>query len=292
MKSMTGFGRECADFEDFSVSVDVSSVNKKGLEISVSLPREWGAMERLIGAELKRRFSRGKFNVALNVEFKLAESGVFADADMLAASLAKLRDFCGANGIDPRLTSADVLELNRQLSEKSVRRVIDVEAQWGKLLPVFAAACEKLDEMRGVEGAALKLDLAERVGRIKALVARARVFAAESPAKYRESLMQKLAAIGLNLDFNDERVLKEVCIFADKCDVAEELTRLESHVAQFYSIIELDEAVGRKLDFLCQEMGREINTTASKANNLDLTKIAIDLKNELERVREQVQNLE
>ena len=104
--------------------------------------------------------------------------------------------------------------------------------------------------------------------------------------------MQRLANSGLELDPDDERVLKEICLFADKCDICEEITRLKSHVSQFLSTMEENDAVGRKMDFICQEMGREINTIASKANSLELTKIAIDLKNELERIREQTQNVE
>ena len=107
-----------------------------------------------------------------------------------------------------------------------------------------------------------------------------------------EQLLQRLATSGLELDISDERVLKEVCIFADKCDICEEITRLKSHISQFLSAMGERDAVGRKMDFICQEMGREINTIASKAANIDITKLAIALKNELERIREQIQNIE
>ena len=109
--------------------------------------------------------------------------------------------------------------------------------------------------------------------------------------KYKEQLLQRLATSGLELDINDERILKEVCLFADRCDICEEITRLKSHIKQFLATMEETDAVGRKMDFICQEMGREINTTASKANSLELTKLAIELKNELERIREQTQNI-
>ncbi len=289
---MTGFGRQTADFKDFSISIDVSSVNKKGLEICVWLPRDWSPMERIINAEVKKIFSRGKFNIAIVAEFKTRETDIFASDEAIVTSLKALENLCVKNGANFSPDNSTILELNKLLLEKSQSSKIDWQEAWELIEPVLKNACQNLDAMREIEGNALKTDLTERIEKIESLVSNAQNVAKNSPEKYKEALLQKLSALGLNLDTDDERVLKEVCIFADRCDVTEEITRLKSHCAQFLQILETNDAVGRKLDFLCQEMGREINTTASKANNLELTKITLELKNEMERIREQVQNLE
>ncbi len=289
---MTGFGRASADFKDFSISIDVSSVNKKGLEICVWLPRDWSPMERVINAEVKKLFARGKFNIAIVAEFKMHETDIFASDEAITSSLKTLENLCAKNGANFSPNNDTILELNKLLLEKSQTGKIDWQEAWELIEPVLKKACENLDAMREIEGNALKADLIARIEKIENFVADAQDVAKTSPEKYKEALLQKLSALGLDIDTNDERVLKEVCIFADRCDVAEEITRLKSHCAQFLQILETNDAVGRKLDFLCQEMGREINTTASKANNIELTKIALELKNEMERIREQIQNLE
>lgn len=292
MKSMTGFGRAVGDFGEFSATLDISSVNKKGIEISVSLPREWIALERLVNAEIKRRFSRGKFSVAIGAKFSSEDSAAFAPKGELAAALESLRDICLRNGVQFAPTQETMLKLNDAVLSGAAKPEYDCDSLWQKLAPLFDKACAELEAMRLAEGLQLKSDISARLETMTQYISQAQSQAKNSPKNYRQNLEQKLQALGLELDVNDDRVLKEVCIFADKCDVAEEITRLKSHVLQFGQIMQLDEAVGRKLDFLCQEMGREINTTASKANNLELTKITIEMKNELERIREQIQNIE
>ncbi len=290
MKSMTGFGRDTADFKDFSITIDVSSVNKKGVEISVSLPREWIALERTINAEAKKMFSRGKFVVAISAEFK-NERGVIAPAEQIEASLAALREACEKAGAEFKPNAATILEINRQISAAG-GGATNTDDVWKLICPTFLAACENLEKMRETEGVALRADFTARLKTVSALVDAAEKTAKANPQRHKDGLLQRLAQLDLDLDSNDERLLKEVCLFADKCDVSEELTRLKSHISQFLQTMREPVAVGRKLDFICQEMGREINTTASKANNLELTKIAIELKNEMERIREQVQNVE
>lgn len=292
MKSMTGFGRSCADFKDFSITIDIASVNKKGLETSVSLPRDWSPMERTINAEIKKIFARGKFNIAISVEFKTSEADIFADEQTITKALNNLKSICEKNNIVFKPETASILEINKLILDKSQTSRIDWQEAWELICPVLAQACKNLNDMRSIEGDSLKIDLIARIEKIQHLVDCAQESAKSSPVKYKELLTQRLSALGLDINIEDERVLKEVCIFADRCDVSEEITRLKSHTAQFLEILESDDAVGRKLDFLCQEMGREINTTASKANNLELTKITLELKNEMERIREQVQNLE
>ena len=292
MKSMTGFGRASADFPDFSATIDISSVNKKGIEVFVSLPREWMALEPTVNAALKKRFLRGKFNVCFSVVFARQKGCIFANADAVKEALGELKRLCAENGAQFLPNQETLLKIN-DLAKDSSADSIDWQEAWEKLEPLLDSACAELGRMRETEGGRLEADLQSRLDRIENLVEEAEAEAKNSPKNYRQSLMEKLESLGLEIDLDDERVLKEVCIFADRCDVAEEITRLKSHIGQFRQIMAgAEDAVGRKLDFLCQEMGREINTTASKANNLNLTKITLELKNEMERVREQVQNIE
>lgn len=292
MKSMTGFGRACADFKDFTLTIDISSLNKKGFEIFVGAPRDWQSLERDIACELKKIFSRGKFSVSITVEKASAASEIFAPDAAIKSALERLGELCAQSGAAFAPDAAAVLSLNTLLRENSSDGRGDALQFREQTLGLLRQACAELDKMREAEGAELKADLLARLQKIENLVFDAEAEAKNSPVNYKETLLQKLSALGLDLDTNDERVLREVCLFADKCDVSEEITRLKSHIKQFRELLDSLEPAGRKLDFLCQEIGREINTTASKANNLSLTKITLELKNELERIREQVQNLE
>ena len=256
---MTGFGRAIKQCADFDITIDITSVNKKGFELSVSLPREWMPMERLVSQALKKTVARGKISFAARIEKKGGKAALSFDDPAVLDTLDGLKRACNKVG--------NLRELREDNNKK-------------------------LDEMRRTEGAALKLDLTARLQTISSIVAGVEELSHGTAQKYKELLLQRLAAMNLELDPNDERVLKEICIFADKCDICEEITRLKSHIAQFLSTLNECDAVGRKMDFICQEMGREINTIASKANSLELTKSAIELKNELERIREQTQNVE
>lgn len=287
---MTGFGRANKQCAAFDIAIDVSSVNKKGFELSVSLPREWSPMERLFAQLLKKTVARGKVSVSVRIEKKDGGATGVLDADALAKPLADFEAVCEKLGAKFEPTPELLLKLGEMLAANE--SAADWEESWAEIEPAAKEAVEKLDAMRITEGAALKADLKSRLGTISALVSDVENSSSGTVEKYREQLLQRLASSGLQLDPNDERVLKEICIFADKCDICEEITRLKSHIAQFLSTLEESEAVGRKMDFICQEMGREINTIASKTNSLELTKLAIDLKNELERVREQTQNVE
>ena len=247
MKSMTGFGRAAADCPEFSLTVDVSSVNKKGLELSVGLPREWQPMERLVAAKVREFYTRGK------AEFKGIKNSPLADKTAVAAALDELKSLCSNYGAKFEPTADTILKIC-ELTSSCTAQNSDWEAAWENVAAALDEALRNAEQMRELEGENLKKDLIHRLDLILEL--------------------------------------KELCIFADKCDVAEEITRLKSHISQFIAATNENGPVGRKMDFICQEMGREINTTASKANNLELTKLAISLKNELERVREQVQNVE
>jgi uncharacterized protein (TIGR00255 family) len=290
MRSMTGYGRAAAAIAGGTLTVQVSSVNRRGLDLSIKLPSEWEALEAEIGEAVRRVAARGKVNVG--VEFASAdgrdeaswnEAGIGVALDRLAA-LADAR----------QIHFEPTAELLWQIAS-SQRASVEKPSADSARAPVLAALGEALRafaEMRTKEGAALLADFNERVavclGHLNAIAARA---PGVVPA-YRAQLMKRLRDAGLELNVEDERVLREVALFADRCDVTEEITRFRSHLDQLSALLKSADEIGRKADFILQEIGREANTIGSKANDLAITKSVIELKNELERVREQVANVE
>ncbi len=288
MKSMTGFGRSVAECENFDLSVDLSSVNKRGLELSVSLPRDWTPFENLIGAKIKKFFTRGKVSAACRANFKRNAANAASDAAVLT-ELESLRSLAQKAGVEftPDLQTLIALSQKAVPSDSS-----GCDGHWAVVEKALDEALEKMDAMRAAEGAALEADISARLEALCGMLADVEKFSSQSAQKYRDALAARLKTLSIEVDLNDERFLKELSIFADRCDVSEEITRLKSHIAQFGETMADPQPMGRKLDFICQEMGREINTVSSKANNIELTKVTIEFKNELERVREQVQNVE
>ena len=249
MKSMTGFGRASAPLSAGNVVVQVNSVNRKTLDLSVRLPDAWSALEPKIAEAVREVASRGKVHVQIGLE-----AGGSSEAQV-ELSLARLRKVAEANGV--------ALEPDGRLL-------------WDMMNDRRATADPELDE--SVENAVLQAAVAERAP----LVA----------PSYRDLLFKRLREAELELDLSDERVLKEIALFADRSDITEEITRLKSHLAQFESLLRTEGEIGRKGEFILQEIGREIHTIGSKANDLEIAKHVIELKNEMERVREQIANVE
>ena len=290
MKSMTGFGRATFSNESLDASIDVSSVNRKGLEISCSLPRDWLAAERLVAQRVREFYTRGKVSVAIKVNFKGMGSGAFGNSEKMREALDNLKNTCDNLKVEFKPTLSDLIALSEALEDGEL--LPDFESLWGEFDKNLELALRGADEMRICEGLNLKADFERRLKLLRGLVESVESESKNTVSDYKQALLSRLKSMNLDLDLDDERVLKEVAIFADKADICEEITRLKSHISQFEACINSTENCGRKLDFICQEMGREINTIGSKANKLELSKIVIDFKNELERVREQVQNVE
>ena len=200
MKSMTGYGRATADYNDYSISVDVSSVNKKGLEIYVSILRDWLPMERLINSELKKLFARGKFNISVSVEFKREAEDLFASEESIAGAMNALKKLCLNNGVVYTPETSTILEVNKMICESSSQSKIDWQCAWEFVQPVIISACENLDKMREVEGEQLKIDLQQRIQTIQSLVDKADSIAKTTPQSYKETLLQRIANLGLEID--------------------------------------------------------------------------------------------
>jgi uncharacterized protein (TIGR00255 family) len=290
IRSMTGFGAGRGSVNGEEVDVEIRSVNHKYCEVKVRLPRELSALEHEVVRSVKERLARGGVDVAVRrtpsgslvaprVDVGLAESYARAFAEVQARL-----------GLPGSVTLADVIA-----AEGVVRldeRPIDVEIVGEALRRALAAALTQLAAMRGREGEALARDLVARLDELERLIGRVAELAPQSVEQYRARLSERVAELSRGLPVDPGRLAQEVAVFADRTDVAEEITRLRSHLAQVRALVAMSEPAGRKLDFLVQEMHREANTIGSKSQNADIAGVVVALKAEIERMREQVQNVE
>ena len=289
MNSMTGYGRATATLGNQTLTVQVNSVNRRGLDLTQNLPDEWQAFEAAVGEAVRRVALRGKVHVAVEVT---GQSAASADWDQAAvtATLEQLARLAEARKI--KFEPTGELLWSIASAQRTGARLPADEPAAKLLLKTLHEALRGFAAMRAKEGEALLVDF---LGRLEKLHAAVETIAQRAPlvtGNYREQLLQRLRQSGLELEVGDERVLKEIALFADRCDVTEEITRLRSHFNQFKELLRSPGEVGRKAEFLLQEIGREIHTIGSKANDLAIAQQVIEFKNELERVREQIANVE
>jgi uncharacterized protein (TIGR00255 family) len=289
MNSMTGYGRATAALGELTLTVQVNSVNRKGLDLTLSLPDEWEAFEASVAEAVRKVALRGKVHVAVDVTGK-PSAALDWDEEAVSASLDRLAGLAKRRGIkfEP---STDLLWQIAN-SQRAGSGLPADDSTSAVLLEALGEALRGLAAMRAREGESLLVDF---LGRWEKLHAGTEAIAHRAPqisGGYREQLMQRLRQAGLELDLNDERVLKEVALFADRCDVTEEITRLRHHLTQLKDLLRSKGEIGRKAEFILQEIGREIHTIGSKANDLQISQRVIEFKNELERVREQIANVE
>jgi uncharacterized protein (TIGR00255 family) len=290
MKSMTGYGRATAALAGGTLTVQVSSVNRRTLDLTVKIPGDWESLEAEIGDRVRKVAARGKVHV--DVEFSMGKAR--DEAPWNDAAVGTALDRLAALADTRRIPFEPTAELLWQIanSQRTPAEMPTADGARPDVLRSLDEALRAFAAMRAKEGEALFIDFIERIGacrrQMDAVAARA---PAVAPA-YRAQLMKRLRDAGLELDVEDERVLREVALFADRCDISEEITRFRSHLDQMAALLKSDEEIGRKADFILQEMGREANTVGSKANDLAISKAVIELKNELERVREQMANVE
>jgi uncharacterized protein (TIGR00255 family) len=293
MKSMTGYGWGDAARDGFKVTVELSSVNRKQSEISINLPRELEVLEAQIRDEVNKRVARGRVTARITlhagekteagtVRINTARAAAYTDQLRALASELKLS---GDVTLDHLLRVPGVLETDED--------VPDAEDFWPSVEKALKQALEMMVAMREKEGANLLTDLVKRIDTMRESARTVQTRSPEVQARYREQLMERIQSAGLEaVKIEEERILKEVIFFADRSDISEEITRLQSHFQQFDDCVNSKEPVGRTLDFLAQEMNREINTIGSKANDAQISREVVVLKTELEKFREQAQNVE
>jgi uncharacterized protein (TIGR00255 family) len=290
MKSMTGFGRAVRTGADWETVVQVSSVNRKSLEVAVSMPRSWQWLEPQIAGRVRQTVQRGRIQVAIECRSIRGAGGLTVDEAAIDAVVERLGAYARERGHRFEPDAAFLLQL--ALARRDDREGPADDELAGLVEPVLIEALDALARMRGREGEALAADLVGRVDSLAALTVKITGLAGGAVAEHRSLLLQRLSQAGLELDVSDERVLKEIALFADRCDISEELTRLGSHLDQFGELCRSGDPVGRTMEFLLQEIGREIHTVGSKSSRLEIARAVIEFKNELERIREQVQNIE
>lgn len=290
MRSMTGYGRGEHVHGGFKFTVELNSVNRKQSDISVKLPTELEELEPRIRDEINTQVSRGRINVVVACHRGDATDHIELDTALAKSylrAIQKLQKELKLNGpltLDTILRAPGVLKL----AESSV----EADTLWPGVQSALRQALDRLVKMREKEGKHLTTDLTKRLDLLAAGVAIIQKAGPETVKRYREQLHTRIKEAGLDVPLDDERIAKEVVFFADRCDITEELTRLESHFQQFRASLKSAEPLGRTLDFLAQEMNREINTIGSKANAAEVSQQVVKMKAELEKIREQVQNIE
>jgi uncharacterized protein (TIGR00255 family) len=291
MKSMTGFGHGEASADGLVYRVEISSVNRKQVDIVVNLPRELIRLEAQVRERIGELISRGRVNVSINVSAVEGSSGQLQVDEQLARQYIDVLRALGEKlehgeilkGFDP-LRAPGVLSLGVILPGP--------DDAWELISQALDVSLGALVEMRSQEGEHLSRDLRSRLSTLQDLVDNISGCAPDVVERYRENLHKRLNGAGLDIDSDDERVMKEIGLFAERSDISEEITRLESHFLQCARYFDSPEPVGRPLDFLAQEINRELNTIGSKANDAGIAQHIVEAKTELEKIREQVQNIE
>jgi uncharacterized protein (TIGR00255 family) len=292
IRSMTGFGQSGRTACGYRMQVEVKSVNHRYAETTVRMPREWLAFEDALKKSIAKEVKRGRVDVFINIE-REGESGkrVELDWDLALGYLEASRQ------LKDRLELQEELQLRDLLQIPGIVRLLDSHAQdkeepGAELIACVEEAVAQLSVMRDAEGAHLLEDLDKRLQTLEEYHAAARSVAPRVVEEYRQKLEVRLQELLDKIPLDENRLAMEVAVFADRANIDEELTRLESHFSQFGKLLRSEEQSGRKLDFLIQEMNREVNTIGSKANQQELSAIVVEMKAELEKIREQVQNIE
>lgn len=291
IKSMTGYGRGENESDGRKFSVEIKSVNHRYNDISIRLPRSMNYLEDKIRKTLMKKIMRGKTDVYITFE-------TFSDDDVnIKINTALARAYCDKLDylkLNFGLTGDNTLDLVAKFPDViSVEKVQeDEDIIWNALLPALEGAIDSFISMREAEGESLKSDILKKSEVIEQYVQKIKERSPLVTEDYRQRLTDRLNELLADTNIDEQRILTEVTIFADRACIDEEITRLLSHTSQFRDILCKNEPIGRKLDFLVQEMNREANTIASKSNDIRITQITVELKSEIEKIREQIQNIE
>ncbi len=291
IKSMTGYGRATAQVGGKIITCEIKSVNQRYFDASVKLPRVYGYLEEPIKKRVQSEISRGKLDIYLTVDFSESENvEITLNKPVLAAYLDAFRNIESEFGVDNDVKASDLLRVPDLFNVRKPEE--DADKVKNEVFPVLEEAIRGFSAFRTFEGEKMYQDISERISvirRYKETVEQKNPTLAEA---YRKKLEDRIREILNGAAVDENRILTEAALYADKTAVAEETVRLESHLLQLADLIASDGPVGRKLDFLLQEMNREVNTTGSKINDTELTDCVVNMKCELEKIREQIQNVE
>ena len=291
IKSMTGYGSAKGTVEGLEVQVELKSVNNRYLDTSVRLPRSFLFAEEMVKSSVQRHISRGKVDVFVSVDASGAgDMTVRVNEGLLKGYVEAVRHIAQEYGLADDLTAQSVSRFPDVLTVE--KKDLDAEAISAGMEQIVEQALCDFDAMRLREGEKLREDVLSRLAAIDALVRRVEETAPETVAAYRARLGQKMAEVLGSAGIDENRILAEAAIYADHIAVDEETVRLRSHMSQMTGMINGESPIGRKLDFLIQEFNREANTIGSKCQNSEIAHVVVELKSEIEKIREQIQNIE
>ena len=291
IKSMTGYGCAEGSSGDIDISIELRSVNNRYLDCNIRIPRIYTAFEDAIKSVVQKYISRGKVDLYITVDSsKSSDVEISINEPLAEAYMDALKKLADKFGISPDVTALNLLRFQDVLIVEKKETASD--ELLADICTVLETALARFNDMRTVEGEKLYADIMGRLDEIERLVTLVEERSPVTVAEYRARLESKMRETLANSNIDENRLLMEAAIFADKVAVDEETVRLRSHISQFRSILSLSEPVGRKLDFLVQELNREANTIGSKANDSEMARIVVDIKAEIEKIREQIQNIE
>ena len=291
VKSMTGYGRARQTLNGRDITVEVRSVNNRYLDCTVKVPRTYIFAEDAVKARVQKAVSRGKVDVFITIDAAAADETVVAVNEPLARgyyeALTRLKDMFS---LEDGLNAVTLTKFPDVLTVTKAEE--DLESVAADICAVLDEALAAYNAMRTVEGGKLREDIAGRADTIEAVVGKVEERSPQTVAAYREKLLARMQEVLQSTAIDESRILTEAAIFADKIAVDEETVRLRSHLSQLRTMLESDQPIGRKLDFLIQEVNRECNTIGSKCNDLTIAQDVVNMKAEVEKIREQVQNIE
>lgn len=285
---MTGYGQSSISTSKLTITAEMRSVNSRYLELKFRMPSMWGELEERMRELISQKLSRGRVDVSIYVYYAQSDAKLNIDWQLLESVKEAHEKVKTVVGLTEPLSFADLLAVEGVL--KLEKQEEDLDEIWQSLSIVLTDALDQLFKMRKTEGQRLALDVAERIEYIQKKTLELESLAPLVVKEYHQKLQERVNELGVILA--EDRLEQEVALIADKMNVTEELVRLKSHCDGFLQIMQENSSVGRKLDFLLQEMNREINTTGSKSSSLAVSRIVVDIKSELEKIREQIQNIE
>lgn len=292
VRSMTSFGRaQSEEGKNYFISLEMKSVNNRYLDINIRLPKFMISLEENIRKIINKRLSRGKVDVFVNYKsYENSNVMPVADVELAKKYLECIKNLEDTLGVKDDMTISKLIKIPDIITLDVEDENLDEVLQ--ELAPLVDSSLDMMIEMREREGSKLKEDILSKLQVIESEVKKIEELSENVPKEYKKKLEGRIKELTSGMELDEERIAMEVAIFADKVAVDEEFTRLYSHIDQMRKTLELDEPIGRKLDFLIQEMNRETNTIGSKCNDINMTNIVINIKNIIEKIREQVQNIE
>lgn len=290
LTSMTGYGRAANSSSRGAVTVEIRSLNHRYFDVSLRMPREFSAVEERVRSQISQRVARGRIEVSVSVEWRGESRSVAFDTHLARVYAEGLASLADALELEPIRAVDAVSRLPDVITISEAE--VDADSLWEMLRPALSDAIDQVVEMRKEEGARLERDIAGRIEVIEQAVVEVGQRAPEVVEAYRAKLARRVGEMIEDVRVDESRLATEVALFADRCDITEETVRFKSHIKQFRDTILESGDCGKKLDFIIQEMNREANTIAAKSQDSSISALAVEIKAELEKVREQVQNVE